>query len=219
MHSDPAASCVNAINSRTIRKQRILLAGSTLVLLTVARAADIATTLHFDPSLSHEGNPVVFLLGGGLFSLLFVNFAVWLLCATFVFAYWRGNSLGVRIQHKSFGAFVRAWIDRVVRPRRSLRSTLPGGQYWHEGLQAIRLVGLALAWAVIFGSATAVHAWFATYGETGGTQYQQLYSGFKIGGVNYFVWLTAPVGFAAGSALFFSAEFKESQRRMSDGRA
>jgi hypothetical protein len=189
--------------------------GATLVLLTVARAVDIATTLHFDSSLRHEGNPVVFFLGGGLFSLLFVNFAVWLLCATLVFAYWRGDSLSVRIQHKSFGAFVRVWIDRVVRPRRSLRSTLPGGQYWHEGLQAIRLVGLALAWAVIFGSAAAVHAWFATYGEMGGTQYQQLYSALKIGGVNYFVWLTTPIGFAAGSALFFWLEFRTNRDRNS----
>jgi hypothetical protein len=165
--------------------------------------------------LRHEGNPVVFFLGGGLFSLLFANFAVWLLCATLVFAYWRGDSLSVRIQHKSFGAFVRVWIDRVVRPRRSLRSTLPGGQYWHEGLQAIRLVGLALAWAVIFGSAAAVHAWFATYGEMGGPQYQHLYSALKIGGVNYFVWLTTPIGFAIGSALFFWREFRTNRDRNS----
>jgi hypothetical protein len=188
---------------------RSYVALSTFLLLTVVRAADIATTLHFDRSLAREGNPIVFMFGGGLRSLVLSTGIVWLICAAFLLAYWRGDSLHLSEPPKRLSSFVRAWIERVIKPRRPLRSSLPGGESWHEGLQAIRFVGLALPWAVIVGSASAVHAWFATYGTPTVTRYQAFYSALTVGNWNYFVWLMALIGFVLGASLFSWSEFRE----------
>ena len=49
----------------------------------------------------------------------------------------------------------------------------------------------------------------AMYGEPQRTLYQDIYSAMSIGGLNYFVWLMAPMGFLIGTGLFFWSEFRE----------
>lgn len=180
----------------------------TLLLLTGARIIDTATTFHFDPTLQREGNPVVFFFGGKTWSLLMATVAVWLTCVAFLVAFWRGKSLRIRQPPKSLRGFVGTWINRVIRPQHPLRQSLPGGPYWNEGLQAIRLVGLGLPWAVIFGSATAIYSWFAIQHPPQITFYQHLYSTLNVGGLNYFIWLMTPPGFVTGTALFFWSEYR-----------
>ena len=189
---------------------RLYVAVSTFVLLTAARVADIATTVYFNPSLDKEGNPIVFFLGGKLGSLVVSTAVVWLIAVSFLFAYWRGDRLKTLQVPSTFLEFVRAWSRRVLVRGRPMRTSLPGGRYWNEGLQAVRLAGIALPWAVIAGSMTAIYSWFATYGASKGTVYQSLYAALQIGGLNYFSWLTSAAGFAAGVWLFFWLEFRES---------
>jgi hypothetical protein len=189
---------------------RLYVAFSTFLLLTAARLADIATTRYFNPSLDKEGNPLVFLLGGKWGSLLASTIAVWLLAVIFLFAYWRGDGLKASQVPSSFLGYVRAWTRRVAVRGRPIRASLPGGRYWNEGLQAIRLVGVALPWAVIAGSITAIYSWLATYGSSKRTVYQAIYAALQVGGLNYFTWLTTPLGFALGVWLFFWLEFRES---------
>src|SRR5437764_321317 len=106
---------------------RSLLAIATFLLLTSLRAADIATTLDFDPYLRSEGNPVVFFLGGKLGSLLFTNGIIWLVCVGFLFMYWRGHSLKIPKSPRDLREYVRTCRNRVVKPRRAIRDNMPGG--------------------------------------------------------------------------------------------
>jgi len=190
--------------------RRSFLASATFAFLTIVRIADFATTLHFDQSLSHEGNPVVFIFGGGLPALVLTGVVVWVVCTAFLFAFWRGTPLRLAKQPKRFGGFVRIWIQRVVKPRHSITDSLPGGSHWNEGLQAIRLFGLGLSWAIIFGSIAAIHAWFATRVADGGA-YQHMYSTLRVGKLNLFVFLMTPAGFLVGATIFFISEYRSAR--------
>ena len=178
----------------------------TLLLLTCGRVADIGTTLHFDPSLRREGNPVILLFRGGVGALVTSTVAVWILCTIGLIAFWRGPGLRVPRHPKNFRGFVRIWLRRVVQSRYPISQTLPGGSHWNEGLQAIRFAAVALSWGLIFGCVAAIHAWVATNNSTA-TLYQQMYLILRFGNVNYFVWLVTPLGFFAGAILFFLAEY------------
>jgi hypothetical protein len=185
----------------------------TLLLLTASRAADIATTLYFNPSLDREGNLLVLLLGGGFGTLVISTTAFWLLCVGLLIAFWRSPSLRLSRSSESFWEYLRTWLRRVIQSRQAISSSLPGGSHWNEGLQAIRLFGLALPWAIISASAAAIHAWFATTLPAKIGPYQVLYSAMHVGRANYLVWLVAPGGFLVGALIFFLSEYYSVRNR------
>jgi hypothetical protein len=179
----------------------------TLLLLTTGRAADIGVTLHFDPLLQREGNPIVLVFRGGVGILVSSTIIVWFLCVALIILFWRSTGLKLLRPPRSLLEFVRIWLQRVVRSRHPIFKSLPGGSHWNEGLQAIRFFGLALPWAIICVSAAAIHAWVATSLPTRIGTYQYLYSGAHVGRVNYLVWLVTPFGFLVGAIIFFLSEY------------
>jgi len=178
----------------------------TLLLLTAGRAVDIGTTLHFDPSLHREGNPLVLLFGGGIGTLIASNLLIWLLFLVSLFAFWRGPTLKLSRSSQNFTEFFLTWVRQVVASRRPISHTLPGGSHWNEGLQAIRLFGLGLSWAMILGSMLAAHAWFATR-DARGTLFQQAYSTLHFGKLSLLIYLVMPIGFVLGGTIFFLSEY------------
>jgi hypothetical protein len=178
----------------------------TLLLLTAGRAVDIGTTLHFDPSLHREANPLVLLFGGGIGTLIASNVLIWLLFLVALFAFWRGPTLKLSRPSENFAEFFRTWVRQVVGSRRPISHTLPGGSHWNEGLQAIRLFGLGLSWAMILGSMLAAHAWFATR-DARGTLFQQAYATFHFGKLSVLIYLIMPIGFVMGGTIFFLCEY------------
>lgn len=191
---------------------RSFVAFATFLILTTVRIADIATTLHFDPSLSHEGHPVVFFFGGKAPGLITSSTVAWLTCIVLLYFFWRGECLKLVQSPKRLRRFARIWFDRVIRTRRPIKDTLPGGSHWNEGSQALRLFGLALPWAIIFGSITAVYSWFAIQPSLQRTSYQQLYATLQVNKLNHLPWLCAIPGFVVGMALFFWCEYHQHLR-------
>lgn len=187
---------------------RFVLTLITFSLLTCLRTLDILTTFRFDPFLSREGNPAVFFFGGGKSALVATTGVSYAVSLFFLFLFCRSEHLRLSSRPPNVRAFLRIWVKRVVRARPPIRQSLPGGTHWNEGLQAMRLLGLALPWALIFGSVTAIHAWLGIEDRGVVTAYQRLYSTLRIGGVNYLIWLTALPGFVVGSFLFFWTEYR-----------
>lgn len=185
---------------------RSLIALTTLFFLMAGRAADLTVTFHFNPSLSEEGNPIVAFFGGGTVSLISLSIVIFALSAGGLLAFWFGGSLNT--DPVSFRQFVSIWFRRVALNRRPFKDYFPGGSHANEGLQAFRLFGLVLSWALIFGSFTAVHAWFATRDTSGPTTYQAVYSFLRIGRYNYLSNIAAFVGCLFGLLLFFIIEYK-----------
>lgn len=185
-----------------------MLAGATFLLLTLVKTGDVIATLYFDPSLSHEGNVFVVFLRGKVPTLLYSTSLSWFVCSTFLLLFWRGETLRTSAHSKRFRTFVQDWACAVIASRRSMRSTLPGGAHWNEGLQAIRLFGVALSWALITQGLLATYAWFATNGGRG-PSFFAVNSAFKIGRWSFLISLITLSGFVIGSLLFFWSEFKE----------
>ena len=187
---------------------RLVITVVTLLFLVAGRVADLATTFYFNPSLSGEGNPIVLLFGGGALSLISVSVLLFMLSSIGLLAFWRGESLILSTRPVSFATFLSIWLKRVALQRRPFGNYLPGASHWNEGLQAIRLFGVVLAWAMIFGSVTAVHAWFATRDISSSTTYQYVYSALRIGRFNYLPSIIAFGGCLFGAFLFFVSEYK-----------
>lgn|GEM_PF-4270825 len=188
---------------------RSFVALATFFILTTVRVADIATTLHFDPSLSREGNPFVHFIGGKAPALVTSSTVVWLTCVVLLYFFLRGESLKLVQSPERLGKFVRLWLDRVIRTRRPIKDTLPKGPHWNDGLQGVRLFGLALPWSMIFSSVSAVHSWFAIQQTSQRTAYRQLYASLQVNKLNYLPWLWAIPGSVFGVILFFCSEYRE----------
>src|SRR5438270_12456086 len=95
----------------------------TAFVLIVARASDLVTTFHFNPSLSLEANPAVLILGGGNWSLIVMTLIFSPLAIVSLIVFWRGQSLMLHNPlPKSMTGLVRLWLNRVVFDRRPLTS-------------------------------------------------------------------------------------------------
>ena len=202
----------------SLRARRSFLAITTLSLLVAARTADLVVTFHFNPSLSDEANPIVSLFGGGAGSLVPATVAISALSATGLLAFWFGQSLSLKMEPPNLRGFLLVWVRKVILDRHPLRDYLHGGSYTKEGMQAFRLFGLALSWALIFGSFTAVHAWFATRDVSEPTTYQLVYSWLRVGRYNYLASIVAVAGLLFGIMLFFVCEYYAIRHRKSEPR-
>jgi hypothetical protein len=196
--------------------RRLVITVVTLLLLIASRTADLATTLYFNPSLDREGNPIVLLLPGGVTSLVSVSALVLVIFSIALFAFWRGQSLALSSRPADLAAFLSIWLQNVAFQRRPFGTYLPTAPHWNEGLQAVRLFGVALAWAIIFGSFAAVHAWFATRELTTVTAYQRIYSALRVGHFNYLPFMMAAIGSIFGAFVFFWSDYAEMTRRQVD---
>jgi nitrate/nitrite transporter NarK len=190
---------------------RAFLTLTTLVVLLIARSLDLMATFWYNPSLSGEANPIVMVFGGGVRSLLLSVIILLILLTAGLLVFWRGPSLVLRTTPKTFRDFVVVWFRMVALNRQPLTAYLPSGTHWNEGLQALRLFGLALPWAITFGSFAAVYAWLAIYGPL--KNHQIIFSTVAIGRFTGTPAISALVGFFSGAFLFFITEFRARRGR------
>ncbi|MCW3061760.1 MAG: signal peptide protein [Capsulimonas sp.] len=136
----------------------------TLFAVTVARASDIATTFHFNPSLSQEANPIVAQFGAGASTMVLTNVVgVFVFLFVPLFFYWRFPSTPLQ----SIPANVREFIclqlyGRLLLTREFFRAILLGVPLPKNWLQILRFLGIALPWTMVFGSFLEVFAWWAS---------------------------------------------------------
>jgi hypothetical protein len=178
----------------------------TLSILILVRSLDLVITFHFSPSLSAEGNPVFLMLGGGTPSLLLTTSFFSFLAVGFLHVFWRGRSLPWRKPPSTLGHFVHRWLQRVAFERQPFTAYFCGNTHACEGIQAVRLFGMALSWALIFGSGAALYAWGAIF-MFGGSIFLPFFSFLSIGRFSLLPSIFAVFGFFLGALLFFLSDF------------
>lgn len=132
--------------------------------VTVARAADIATTLHFNPSLSREANPLSSVLGFDAAQLVVSNLilVVLFLLVPLIFYVVRGPAKIMEKAH-TLTEYMSIQLFRSKLERNCfLCGVFLGWPLPKNWLQATRVFGFAVSWAVVFASLQATFAWWAT---------------------------------------------------------
>ena len=136
----------------------------TFLSVTSARAADMATTAYFSPSLSRESNPLVAYAGFGLPGLI----AVQLCLLSFVIAgllfYWKAKPVKKLPESpKNIWDYASlTYFGRKMSPGKFLISflfTAPSNKW-----QLLRLAAFVVSWGATFFSLCAVFSWWAIYG-------------------------------------------------------
>jgi hypothetical protein len=194
--------------------KRLWTALLTLATLGVARASDIATTLHFSPDLAREGNPLAAWFGMDLTSLLVVNILgllVLVVCPLAVYCC-RGPAVLDRP-----AATLREYVSLQLHGQTMPIVPFLGMILLHfpvpkNRIQLLRVLGLALAWGLIAASFSAVFAWWATYGWP-----WPAYIGFRrslsIPGLPLLEGLVGVAAFWLAALLHYRSEFWELRQK------
>lgn len=165
-------------------QKRTLTALVTFLTISAARAADIGSTLHFNPSLSKEANPIVSVFGADLTTLLTFNFGTVILFLLLpLFLYWRFPAAALPGQAPANAReFMSLQLYGRVLPAASfLRGVVLGFPFPKNKLQALRAIGFVLTWTVAFASFHAAFTWWAINAwELRG--YQQFRAGYTFNG-------------------------------------
>ncbi|MEM7147219.1 MAG: hypothetical protein AAF591_19035 [Verrucomicrobiota bacterium] len=190
----------------------------TFVSLSAARAADVTTTLHFNPSLSREANPLSSVLGFDALQLVVTNIVavvVFLFVPLLVYIVYGPASMGEKAC--SFREYVSLQLFRSKLERaRFLRGVFLGWPLPKNWLQAVRVLGFALSWAIVIASLQATFAWWATnqWGLDWYGRYRALFSfrGFPVVELIPIVIVFFLMGF-----VFFRMEYKAYGRPLPEG--
>lgn len=138
----------------------------TFCILSAARASDIATTLHFNPTLSHEANPFVSVWGTHVRGLMWSNFlGILILQYLPLWIYWRYSSRRLCPFPLNIREFASLQLfRRILSKQEFLRASFLGVPMPKDLLQAVRLWGVAGSWTLAAGSCLAVFNWWAVWG-------------------------------------------------------
>lgn len=135
----------------------------TLFAVLSARAADVATTYHFSPTLHLEANPIVRNLGAGWPVLLLTNVAavvVFLLVP--LWYYWCGPAKRLDVPPASVWDFTaRSLYNRPMSKRRLVATMMCGWPLPRDWRQTTRYFGFTMSWMVVVASWLAVLSWWA----------------------------------------------------------
>jgi hypothetical protein len=187
---------------------RTLLTLVTFFAVSAARAADIATTFHFNPTLSHEANPIVACFGAGASTLLLTN-----LLATFLFlfvplyCFWRFPAAPMPSTPANLREFVCLQLYGRVLPHGEFCCAIflgmPLPKKW---LQLLRFCGVALSWTIVFGSCLAVFSWWALW-EWRWQGFNRIWAASCIGGYPTIIFFPIGVFYYAAAYMYFRREF------------
>jgi len=195
--------------------KRSVLALGTFVAVSTARAADLATTFHFNPSLSREANPLVTWHGADPKALLIFNVVgLAILFLAPLFLYWRGRPKVLAEKAESVWDFASLLLyDRIMPKGRLIRAFLLGSPLPKDWFQFLRLWGFAGCWALAIGSFIVTFSWWAV-SDLHWTTYQTIRSSITIG--SYPVLELVPVipTFIAAAVIFFRTEFCDYKRAL-----
>ena len=155
----------------------------TLFAVIAARASDIATTFHFNPSLSHEANPIVARFGADAPTFVLTNaLAVLVFILVPLYFYWRFPTAPLQSTPASLREFICLQLyGRILGPGEFYRAILMGVPFPKNWVQLFRFAGIALSWTVVFGSFLAVFSWWAIWGWRW-HGYQHFRAAFAVGG-------------------------------------
>lgn len=145
-------------------RERTLPALVTLLMISVARASDLATTFHFNHDLSREANPMVTVFGADAETLLLGNvLGLIVLVLVPLFAYWRFSAASlpspVPATRREF--ISRQLYGRSLTPREFFSAMVLGSPRPTNLLQVVRYFGIVATWALIASSFHAVLTWWA----------------------------------------------------------
>jgi len=145
-------------------KSRLIVGIVTFFSVAAARVADIATTLHFNPDLSREANPLSTVLGFDASLLIASNVIGVLLFVTIpllVYVFYGPAKIDETACTLNDYISLQLYRDKLARTH-LLRGLFLGWPFPRNWLQTTRVIGFALSWAVVFGSLQAAFAWWAT---------------------------------------------------------
>lgn len=146
------------------KKTRLVVAGVTLLSAASARAADLATTLHFNPTLSREANPLVSALGFDATQLIITNaicLLLFVLAPLSIYALYAAARMEERPQ--TLAEYISLQLYRCRMEKRDLfRAIFLGSPLPKDWLQVTRAFGFVISWTVVFGSLQATFGWWAT---------------------------------------------------------
>ena len=193
----------------TCRKTRAIIGIVTLFSIVSARAADLVTTLHFNPSLSREANPFCSILGFDAAQLIASNlFGIVVFLLVPLFVYVVRSPAKMEEKADSLTEYVSLQLFRSKLPRsRILSGVFLGWPLPKNWLQAIRLLGFALSWAIVFGSIQATFGWWAT-NHWGMDWYRQYRGIANFRGYPVIELIPVMLVFYGMGYLFFRMEFK-----------
>lgn len=178
----------------------------TFLFVTAARAADLATTFHFDPTLSREANPVVAQFGAGAAGMLLANAAA-LVALLFVplLCFWLGQRPRFAQRPTDVWAFASLAFYRRLMPRRLLlRALITLWPLPKEWFQVCRAWGVVGSWAAGFASVVAALSWWAIASSP---SYHAIYAAIAFRQYPIIPLLAGLFGAAVGWRLFVSCEF------------
>ncbi|QJE94519.1 hypothetical protein [Luteolibacter luteus] len=145
-------------------RERTLPALITLLMISAARASDLATTFHFNHDLSREANPMVTVFGADAETLLLGNIlGVMILVFIPLFAYWRFSAtpLSPPLPETRREFVSRQLYGRSLSKREYLSAVFLGIPRPKNLLQVLRYMGIAVTWALIAASFHATFTWWA----------------------------------------------------------
>jgi hypothetical protein len=145
---------------------RTLFTALTLFAITAARPSDLATTFHYNPSLSHEANPIVAHFKADAQTMVVADIlGVITLPFAPLFVYWRGSPKRLTTTPESMWDFAGLYLyGRRMSRGQLLRAILLCWPLPKDWFQVLRLWGLAGSWAVVVGSFAAAFSWCALWG-------------------------------------------------------
>ncbi len=146
-------------------KKRIIIAMVTFFSVTAARAADIATTLHLNPDLSREANPLVSVLGFDAGQLVVANsiaVLVFGICPLLIYVVFGPARFDGQVDSIPQYISIQLFRSKLSRSQ-FLRGVFLGCPLPKNWLQTTRMIGFAYSWTLVFGSLQATFAWWATH--------------------------------------------------------
>ncbi len=184
----------------------------TLLAVVIARASDIASTLHFNPSLSREANPLVRLVGvqtGGRVGVMVLSNVVFVILAVVwpLWFYWRYPAAALPLQPKNVREFASLQLfNRILPHGEFLRFCFLGVPFPKNRMQLARCFGFVISWTIVFGSFLAAFSWWARHAWHWHA-YERYRASFAIGNYPVMELLPCfPVAFLA-AVVFFRMEY------------
>lgn len=146
-------------------KERAIPALVSLLMISAARASDMVSTFHFNPSLSSEANPLVAWWGVGAPSLVLINIStVVALLLIPLFLYWRFSPAPLATKPATPRDFICQQIygRSLSTPEfhRAMFMAWPLPKNW---LQAARWFGFVITGTIAVASFHAAFSWWAAH--------------------------------------------------------
>jgi hypothetical protein len=192
---------------------RNVLTAITFLGVVAARAADFAITLHFDPTLATDGNPLVRNFGAGVRGMLLANILTMsIMLFVPLLCFWRGRRPHFEQPPSDIWQFLSITFYRRLLPRRKLLCALfLGWPLPKDWFQVCRVCGVTISWGVTFSSIVAAASWWANRSFP---WYDNLYGTLSFRNFPLLLLIAALPGMLFGLILYLSCEyFRPRQQR------